>query len=360
MRYEVLVSDSPVTFVKSGILESKGLVVPYLGIDSQFNIYAYRPEDCDVSMDEIRGVHYFESQGMYLSEEEFKSFVDQIEGANKTKAGDKVKALGYMDLVTEVIDSDSTHTTTFINLRGSTYRFKFRNCEVFKNPVVYPLKLRLFKEPESIPLILDLAEFKNSEDYFEKVFNFIFRVKLSYPKGYVILLNPEFDIDKVLGFRSIHTSQEIDPDSLNEIRGSEGYLYSRNLELFTPAGIFLYCGTKSAPRALTPLSPDDFFEITGVKDSIRLRVYREIEGDYGSKESPFSRPSLDSFVLKQSLNTDFEGVLDKHSLESRDCEGAITVTENNFDFDRIFNYLMENNHISILENLDYHLAIMRG
>lgn len=353
MNYTVLVSEYPIDIEKAEKLRILGLRVPFIPSDEDFNIYAYIPDTIDVPMSRIRAIHYFESLNSTISKSELDLYDSSVEKFNSLKIGDKVKIKGYKNLVTEIISIDGDKVISVINLRGYIYKFIEKLDRLSKSDIIYKNIEKTFSMTHSDKLYVDLSTYDKIEDeyvYTQSLFYFLLRLKLAYSKKEIILLNPKFGFNNLFGFSAVYGS----PASIN-LRASD-YICTENLTFYKEGVNLITYNTVKTVKHLVTVTPELFFQITKLKNSYQLSVYKEVIKLHRTSNKLLSKPKLIQDILYnvETVRNKFDITLPEIS-KSIELEVAQPL-----DIEETFNTLLSNKHINIAENLDYYLTILKG
>ena len=359
MRYEVLVTENPIDIVKAEKLRALGLVVPFIPSDEEFNIYAYIPEGADIDKDKINAIHYFDSLHQFITEEELQRYDLSIKAFNSVEIGDKVAIKGYKKLITTVVAVKDNEVTPEINLRGYIYRFHENIERVSKAEIIYPSVERDFKDTYDCDLYVDCDPFSKIDQeftYVHSLFYFLLRLKLSYSRMNVILVNPRFDFHKTFGFGAYFGSKELLPLETDD------YLYTEDLTIYEPS---LNIITKQQVRNvnhLVTVTPYVFKQITGLQTSKQLKILNRLLEIYKNSKRIISIPKMKSDIL-----FDADKVMKLNHIKPKDLNyKTIPLQRDNasahflFDMNECFRYLLEKKFINIAENIDYYMTILKG
>ncbi len=361
MRYKVLISENPLpSILEAEQLRELGLKVPFVPSDPEFNIYAYVPEDVPLDIRKVRAIHYFEDHRIFISEKEYKAHFAKIDEFNHVEVGDKVKIVGYKNLVTEVESIDGDEAITKINLRGYVYRFRNKLSHLSKSEVLFRNREDTFQFTHQKTLYIDLSEYHHVEDphlYIQDVFHLTLRLKLSHPSYAVALVNPRFGAAELFGFREVLTGSlralydgTVRPDDL---------IYSNDFINWTDKCTFLSRLRMKSFRSIKAISKDQFEHLLNLTTPQNLIVYRRLRTLAKRSDTPIL---FNKDRIKYLLENDPESLRKRYPA----CFDFSAVSQNpqvinhGFCAERVYNALLDLKQVKIAENLDYYMTILRG
>lgn len=357
MKYKVLISEHPIPSVTvADELRALGLFVSFVPSDPTFNIYVYQPLDSTVALHTINHIHYFEDHNLLISKAEFEKHFAKVDDYNHIELGDSVRIHGYKNLVTEVESILGDRATTKINLRGFVFRFEEDINLLSRSEVIFQNREEHFQYCHESKLFVDLFEFDQGQDsqtYISDIFNHLLRLKISSPKSSVILLNPKFDVDKLFGLDSV---KALNVESIVSELTDKDSLYSRNYSLYSDSYKFL---TKVNRRNLWVLSEMDYLtfkEETSLDTAAQFRYYTNLQSKAINQGRAFSPKSIMNRLKEDNIHL---------KAANKDCFvtpklSTVQLVENDFCVEETLSSLLESGHVSIAENLDYYIGIIRG
>lgn len=367
MKYRVLMSEEPVPDIETvARLEELGLKVPFVPSDLDINIYAYFPAGENLDLRRVRAVHPFYEAYLEIDERELIHHQNKINQYNSVSKGDLVRISGYKNLVTEVESIEGNLVTTRINLRGYVFRFINNMNQLIKSDVIYRESDYDLNHIHDETIYVDMSEcsLDTKETYIRDAFNLVIRIKLFYPKYNLAIINPLFDFDKMFGLVSISGAVEV-RDLINAIGTSKAIFYTRDLSLYRSDRKFICKIPYKHLDYLEEMNDISFKKITGLTSGNDLRVLHLLRDHHANTHSKLifdedkvctAIKTRDSRFLKEYAEF---FAPDKHSYRTLN-KGDFRVSRNKLDMESLYKILLDEGYISIVENLDYYMKIIRG
>lgn len=359
MKYQVLVSETPIPFESKVQLENLGLFVPYLNTDDSFNIYAYIPEGLEVKIRDINRVHTFEDITLWITEKELEQFAGRIKSANSVEVGDLVKFRNYKNLVTKIEKIQGDTVTTSISLRGYVFRFKQALAQVKKSDLVYVNKEGLSEVNHNNNLFVDLSEFHNlcePEIYYNEVFTLLFRLKLKYSNLNLVLYKDRYNLAESIGLPTLKVEGTLVEFLQSQLADKNDFIYS-DLSNYSDNLNFIIKTPIKNGHAFVCLNHLNFKQYTGFNDSKSYYLFR-----HAQKQSQNNTNIFDPVRLTTEINNDYERFLKRFGEPelAQVTDVKSTIETHTVCYEELFEWLKANKLVYIAENLDYYLNLLRG